>query len=318
MISQLEPGQKIVEFFVLRHKEIRTKRDSSEVYLSLELGDASGRIFGSLWNDALKTDASLQRGQIVKVRGVVIDWHGRNHLSIDKIRAANKADKVDLDSFLPRSKESPDLLLNKLRKYAEDVREPFLKQLLQRVFNDQGLAEQLIKSPGGKLWHHCYRGGLLEHTLNVVRICRAMTQIYAQLDKDLLTTGAILHDIGKIKEYSANGFFDFSDEGRLHGHIAIGCHLVSMWIEEIKDFPASLKKELLHLVLSHQGGKEHGSPVEPMTREAFVLNFADELDAKLGAFERIYEREYEPGKKWSNYVNLMNRFFYFGESDDKK
>jgi len=315
MISDFNPGQKVVEFFVLRHKEIRNKRDSSEIYLSLELGDASGRIFASLWNDAAAMNAALHVGQIVKVRGLVIDWHGKNHLSVDKIRAAKNSDNVELDAFLPRSKESPKVLLQKLSAYIDQVDEPFLKTLLLNMFSDEKITLRLQRAPGGKLWHHCYSGGLLEHTLNVVQSCVALSSNYPSLDKSLLICGAMLHDVGKIVEYSTVGFFEYSDEGRLHGHISIGFHLVAGWIEEIEGFPEELKKNVLHLVLSHQGKREHGSPVEPMTREAFVLNYADELDARLAAFDRIYEREQEPGKKWSNYVNLLDRFLYFGDRD---
>ena len=318
MISDFQPGQKLVEFFVLRHKEIRNKRDSSEIYLSLELGDASGRIFGSLWNDAAAMHDALHEGRIVKVRALVIDWNGRNHLSIEKIRAAKNSDHVDIDTFLPRSKESPQVLLEQLSAYIEQVDDPFLKKLLLGVFENDKIILRLQRAPGGKLWHHCYSGGLLEHTLHVVQSCIVLSSNYPSLNKALLICGAMLHDIGKIVEFSTNGFFDYSDEGRLHGHISIGFHLVAGWIDAIDGFPNELKKELLHLILSHQGKREHGSPVEPMTREAFVLNCADELDAKLAAFDRIYEREQEPGKKWSNYVNLLDRFFYFGDKDASK
>jgi 3'-5' exoribonuclease len=313
MISDFKSGQKFVDFFVLRHKEMRTKRDSSECYLSLELGDASGRIFGSLWNDVIAMNESLHEGQIIKVRGVVIDWHGKAHLSVDKIRAVKETDDINLDNFLPHSNESPEILVKRLVKFIKDVDDPFLKQLLHNIFKDTEITKPLEKTPGGKLWHHCYTGGLLEHTIMVVNACKTTAAAYERINKSLLITGAMLHDIGKIVEYSANGFFEYSDEGRLHGHISIGFHLVAARIEKIEGFPDELKKELLHLILSHQGSKENGSPVAPMTREALILSSADELDAKLGAFDRIYAREYEPGKKWSNYVNLMDRFFYFGQ-----
>ncbi|MDZ7725823.1 MAG: HD domain-containing protein [candidate division KSB1 bacterium] len=135
------------------------------------------------------------------------------------------------------------------------------------------------------------------------------------LDQDLLLTGAMLHDIGKMKEYDCKGFIDYSDDGRLIGHIMLGYGFVKSYIDKIDGFPETLKRELLHLLISHQGKREKGSPVEPMMREAFVLYYADELDSKLGAFDRIYKREYEKGKSWSSYVKLLNRFLYFG--DDK-
>ena len=316
MISDLKAGQKFVDFFVLRHKELRTKRDSSETYLSVELGDASGRIFGSLWQDVEEMNTTLQSGQIVKVRGVVIDWRGKAHLSIDKIRSAVETDKVDIEQFLPRSRENPQELLIKLTAYIKEIDEPHLQQLVTGVFENPDITDRLLRTPAGKLWHHCYMGGLLQHTLSVVRHCISMAKEYENINVPLLIAGAMLHDIGKIIEYKTEGYFDYSDEGRLHGHVTIGYHMVATMIDQIKEFPETLRLELLHLILAHQGAREKGSPAPPMTREAFILNAADELDAKMGAFARIYQREFEPGKKWSNYVNLLDRFLYFGEKEE--
>lgn len=315
MISQLEAGQTVTDFFILRSKEKRTKKGSSEFYLSVELGDCSGRIFGSLWKNINDVDALLKPGVVVKVRGKVIDWHGRPHLSIDKLRLATEGDNISPDAFLPRSKTALKTLLESFRSQADQVQEPFLKMILTRVLENSEWRQKLKKAPAGKLWHHCYVGGLLEHTLNVTRLVRTIAENYEHINRDLLVTGALLHDIGKIYEYDANGFIDYTDAGRLHGHIAIGYHVVASIVDSIPEFPQHLRNELLHLILSHQGAKEHGSPAVPMSREALILNAADDLDAKLGAFERIFEREHEPDKPWSNYVNLLDRFLYFGNGN---
>ena len=192
-----------------------------------------------------------------------------------------------------------------------------LKKLWAAVTQNDELIEKLQKAPGGKLWHHCYLGGLLEHSNNVARLVLSIADNYQHLNRDLLLTGALLHDLGKIIEFKWQGFIDYSDVGRLHGHISIGYHFIASEIEKIKDFPPTLRDEVLHLVLSHQGKLEQGSPVVPMMREAMILYYADELESKIGAFDRIEENEHEPGKVWSNYVKLLDRFLYFGDGTAK-
>ncbi len=304
----------MTDFFVVRKKEIRTKRESSEIYLSLELGDASGRIFGSLWKNAAEAYSALREGEAAKVRAMVIDWKGRPHLSIERIRPVSANDKVDLDKFLPTATVDVDEVLGEISHLIESVRTALLKDLLKSIFDDEPLLSAFRKAPGGKLWHHCYAGGLAEHTLAIAKIALQIADFYPRIQKDILLTGALLHDIGKVREYETKGFIDFSDEGRLQGHIAIGYHLVANHIERIENFPKSLRDQILHLILAHQGKLEQGSPVTPMTREALVLYYADELDSKLNAFERIFERENEAGKKWSQYVRLLDRYLYFGDA----
>jgi len=318
MISDFKIGQKITAFFILRHKERRMKKASSESYLSFELGDASGRIFGSLWNAAEIDEHDLIVGGIVKIRATVIEWHDKPYLNIDQIRPAGEADQVTIEDLLPKAARPVEQLLAEFNANIDSVCDDHLKALLTNLVADKDIRQLLQQAPGGKLWHHCYMGGFLEHTLSVVKIVQAVVQNYPHVNADLLIAGALLHDIGKLFEYQWDGYIEYSDEGRLHGHIALGYHLVAARIEAQPDFPAELRRHLLHLILAHQGQKEQGSPVVPMTREAFILYYADELDSKLGAFERICEQEREEGKRWSNYVNLMDRFFYFGDEAPHK
>ncbi|MBN1479757.1 HD domain-containing protein [candidate division KSB1 bacterium] len=318
MITDMTSGQKITEYFILRRKDFRTKKDNNETYLSVELGDASGRIFGSVWGTAVDIEPLLKVGQLVKVKATVIDWHGRPFLSINKIRPVNDGDGVSLEHFIPRSKKAPEKLFDEFTALANKVENEPLKRLLQHIINDEHMVASLKRAPAGKLWHHCYLGGLLEHSINVAHLALSIAEHYPSINRDLLLTGALVHDIGKIVEYNWDGLVDFSDVGRLHGHICIGYALLACLIDTIQDFPASLRNELLHLVLSHQGKQEHGSPVPPMTREAFVLSYADDIDSKLAAFDRIHESEMEPGKKWSSYVKLLDRFLYFGQDSSQQ
>lgn len=316
MINEIKPGQVIEDFFVLRKLECRTQKEKGVLYLSLELGDASGRIFGSLWHNVKKNQKILKEGDIVKIKARIIDWKGKPHLSIDRIRLSTDNDKVDIEKLIPKANCNPVTCYQSLIDLVNSVKEKNLRALLSAVYLDKSIKNDLFRAPAGKLWHHCYEGGLMEHTLNVCRIVDSVAVHFNQIDRDLLLTGALLHDIGKINEFDSGNFIEYSDEGRLCGHISMGFHIVAGYIEKIEKFPQELRNKLLHLILSHQGQLEHGSPVVPMTREALILYYADEMDSKLNAFERIYKKEKSLNKNWSSYVKLMDRFFYFG--NDKK
>ncbi|MBN2411968.1 HD domain-containing protein [candidate division KSB1 bacterium] len=314
MINEIKPGQVVEDFFVLRKIECRTQKEKGTVYLSLELGDASGRIFGSLWHNVKKTSKVLKEGDIVKLKAKTIDWKGKPHLSIDRIRLANENDKVETETLVAKAHVNPALCYQKLIELINTIEEKNLRTLLSDIYQDDSIKNDLFRAPAGKLWHHCYEGGLLEHTLNVCRIVESVAGLFHHIDRDLLLTGALLHDIGKINEFITGNFIEYSDEGRLCGHISIGYHIVASFIEKIEKFPPALQNKILHLILSHQGQQDHGSPVVPMSREAFILYYADEMDSKLDAFERIFNKEKSQNKNWSSYVKLMDRFFYFGDN----
>jgi 3'-5' exoribonuclease len=314
MIKDFKPGQNITDFFLVRNKELRDKKHKKGFYLSIELGDSTGRIFGSLWDGIDTANKQIIIGEPAKVLASVIDWKGRPHLSIQKIRPAKVQDNLNLDEFIPKSEKNIDQLLKDIHEIIKNLQSP-IKALLKNIFSNDTIVQKLRTAPAGKLWHHCYQGGLLEHTLSVTKLVIKICECYRDLNKEMLIAGALLHDIGKLNEFENKGFIEYSDEGRLHSHIVIGYHMVANEIEKIPNFGSQRRNELLHLILSHQGLRENGSPVVPMTKEAFVLHFADELDSKMGAIERIEKREKEAGKKWSHYVKLLDRFLYFGEDD---
>ena len=315
MIRDFKAGDKVLAFFVLRRKELKTRHDSGDAYLSLELADASGRILGSLWDDVQKHFDALNRGDVVKVKGRVIDFHQRAHLSIEKIRKAVKEDEYDLAKLVPVVEQDRDELFARVRKLVASVKNPHLKALLERTFQDERIRHGFYNAPGGKLWHHNYLGGLMEHTLSVTEIALKVGQTYPGVDRDLLLAGALLHDIGKIETYEYKTVIDFTDRGRLLGHIVIGAQIVSEQIKALPDFPDELRDRLLHLILSHQGKLEQASPVVPMTLEGLILYYADELDSKANAFLRIRKKEARHGK-WSAYVRLLERHLYFGPQSE--
>jgi len=322
LVKDLKPGTEVSELFALRKKEL--KEFDGKNFLKLELGDKSGRIDAVIWDKAAEYDQQIETGDVVKVKGFTSSYKNSLQIKIDDILTVPR-EKVDLEDFLPVSDKSPEELLQEYKNVAVSLKNPHLRTLMERILADEKIVEKLKIAPGGKLWHHSYLGGLLEHTLKIVEICQKTGEMYELVDKDLLVTGALLHDIGKITAYNISTFIDFTDEGRLLGHIVEGDRMVHEKIKELSDFPEELALKLRHLILSHQGELEMGSPVVPQTLEATILHFADEMDAQAGAFSYIIKRDKEPnspagraGKKWSDWVPLIKRYIYLGEEEKEE
>jgi 3'-5' exoribonuclease len=311
-IRELKPGDEVLHYFIIRKKEIKEKR-SNEYYLAFEFGDRSGRINGTLWDDVKEANAFIKVHDIVKIKGNVITYRENPHITIEKIRNITPADNISPDDFIPKTTKNTDELFQKIINIIDSIQIQPVRNMFRLILDDDNFIQGFKNSPAGKLWHHNYMGGLLEHTLSVSEICISLSNQYPIVNRDILITGAVLHDIGKISELTTDGFVDYSTEGRLLGHMAIAFEYIAEKISHIQDFPDELRNRILHCILSHHGQKEKGSPVAPMTMEAFLLHYADEIDSTINSFMRIEKKEKEPDKKWSNYVNLLDRFLYFGE-----
>lgn len=308
-IRDLKPGDEANGFFAVRKKEL--KDYNGRLFLKLELGDATGRVDGVLWEDAAAAHGQLEPGSVVKVRGAVTTYRDDLQISIQKIRPA-KAEEFSLDEILPRSKFSREDLEKRFDEQIDRLKNLHLKKLLELFVADKKIFDAYLNAPAGKLWHHNYVGGLVEHSLQMADLAQKVAPFYPLVDAELVVAGALLHDIGKVWQYQITGFIDYATEGRLVGHINSGDHYVASLIEKIAGFPPELTLRLRHLIVSHQGALEQGSPVVPQTPEAFVLYALDELDSKMGALTRIWEKEKKPG--WSEYVNLIGRYIYWGEN----
>ncbi len=309
-ISDYVQNETATSFAVVRKKEV--KEFDGGVFLSLELGDASGRIGAVWWEPDRFALEELEEGDIVKVRGTVGAYRGRPQLKIGRLRRAEKGE-FKLSELLPHSKVPPEELKGRVLAMSDKVENSFIKELMDSFWKDEQFLESYIKASAGKLWHHSYIGGLAEHSLNVTEICLDMARRYDFLDRDLLIFGGLFHDMGKIYQYEIGAFIDYSDEGRLVGHINIADSMVAERAKEIQAFPPRLLSAMRHLILSHHGSKEFASPIEPQIPEAFVLYYADEIDSKMGAIERI--RDKTGGEGWSDFVKLLNRYLYFGEKN---
>jgi 3'-5' exoribonuclease len=313
-VKDLKPGLEVTEFFVLRKKEL--KEYDGQRFLKLELGDRSGRIDAVIWENLDQLYDQAKVGEIVKVKGWVSTYKEMAQLKVDRIRKA-KEEEIDWTDFLPAVEKGANLLVDDFKSIVQTIKNPYLKRVLELIIEDSFWMERFKRAPGGKLWHHAKIGGLLEHTLKVVFICEKAAEMYDLVDRDLLITGALVHDIGKVSSYSAGGFFDYTDEGRLLGHIVSGDELIDRKLQKISDFPQDLALKLKHLILSHQGQLELASPVLPQTIEAIILHYADEMDAQADAFSHIIRTQKIKGKRWSDWVHLINRFIYLGEDEEE-
>ena len=308
-IRNINLGEKITEFFVVRKVEVR--RHDDKPYLSMELGCARGRIHATYWGeDTPDFAAALTEGDVVKVQGHGTDYKGQRWLKVEKMRKA-KPGEVAPEALLPQGRYSTKILWGRLKKVIESVKHAEMGQLLRTIFEkDRDFAKKFATFPAAKLWHGAHTGGLIEHTLRVTKLCETASTFYPDCRRDLLVTGALLHDIGKVEEISTEGFFDYSARGRLIGHIVIGATAVSRAIREIGKFPPQIEDELLHIILAHHGTMEMGSPVEPKTLEAMILHHADMLDAQSDGVQHIIERDLPRGEQFSEYVKILGRFIY--------
>jgi len=299
------PFEPVTTFVVVRKKDVREFNDRT--FLTLELGDSSGRIAAVWWEPDRSAVEELQPGDIIKVKGEVQEYRGKPQLKVLKMRRA-KEDEYDLADLLAASKYSREELKARVLAVTERIEDGYVRQLADSFWSDENFFNEYTRAAAGKLWHHAYIGGLAEHSLNVTEICLDMVRRYDYLNRDHLIFGGLFHDMGKMSQYKITAFIDYSDEGRLVGHINWADHLIANHAEAIENFPEKTLMLLRHLILSHHGELDFGAPVVPQTPEAFILHYADEIDSKMGAVARIMEKT---GSGWSEYVNLISRHLYF-------
>jgi 3'-5' exoribonuclease len=308
-VNQLQPGERITEFFALRKADLLEK--DGRFRLSIELGDATGRVKGVMW-DATKEHARLYKaGQIVKVRGQVGTYLDQPQIRVERLRPA-KEEEYDLGDYFRKSSKTTEELGKLLDAMIERVENSYLRKLLDAVFSDE-IRQRYLTAPAAKLLHHDYIGGLADHSLSMAEVIVRLADHYPKLDRDLLICGTLFHDIGKLWEYEVTAAIDYTDAGRLVGHISQGDEFVAARADSIENFPEDLLMHVRHLIVSHQGEREKGSPILPQTPEAVFLHSVDELDANMGTVEKIRERTEDSG--WSEYSRIMNRFFFFGRGE---
>ncbi|MEA1996219.1 MAG: HD domain-containing protein [Gemmatimonadota bacterium] len=310
LLREYKTGEKVDSVCMLTSLTVKETRQQKP-YLRLEFGDSSGRVAGVMWEGFDQEVTETPQGTILRIEGKMEEWEGRAQVSVKRINLPPPG-SYDPAALLPSSERDTGKMLAELDSIIETVGSRPLHGLLCSIFGDSRFRGQFAKAPAAKRWHQPYVGGLLEHTLNVHSHAVALARRYPGVETDLVTAGALVHDIGKTAEYSLETFFETSTRGRLLGHLVIGVEILGDWIRSTNEFPEKVGWHLKHIILSHHGRLEFGSPVLPRTLEALIVHFADDLDAKMSGVMRIMEREREEPKEWTSYVKLMEREFFKG------
>jgi 3'-5' exoribonuclease len=301
----------VTSYFLLSSVSVRDKRGSSEQYLALTVADRSGSLEARMWDDVASAVSTCAEGCYVKVMGQVSKYNGRFQITIAKMRLASDSE-IDPADFVPTSKYNVDEMWGELRGYVEGFANPDLRRLVFVFLDDPEIGPAYRTAPAAKVLHHAWIGGLLEHVLTLVRVCRAAAPFYPEVDPDLLVTGAILHDIGKIRELSWKSSFSYTLEGQMIGHICIAQTMLRDKVAGLSDFPERLRILIEHMILSHHGKYEFGSPKLPMTPEALLLSALDDLEAKMQAMRNEFARNAAAGKsgaEMTDWVRSMERPF---------
>jgi 3'-5' exoribonuclease len=286
-ITDLADGQMVASMFLVREKEVRTSQRTGTSWLHLELVDRTGTISAKMWENFATLAATFECNDVVQIRGRVKLYNGRKELTLEQIIPALERD-YDLGDFLPHTKYDVEKLYADMRQAIAGMKNPWLKKLLTSVVDDPAIAHRFKHAPAAMTMHHAYIGGLLEHVVSLIGLAADVSAHYPELDADLLLTGVVLHDIGKLDELRYTRAIDYSTEGRLLGHITIGVGLVREKRKAIPGFPEPLGVLVEHLILSHHGSYEFGSPSLPQIPEALALHFIDDMDSKMaGVFATV-------------------------------
>jgi 3'-5' exoribonuclease len=308
-VNMLEAGQAVDDIFVARDKQLAHKKDGAP-YLTLTLVDRTGDVKAVVWDQVQAISKAFAAGDYVRVQGKVTEYKGTPQLVLRHLERAHP-DQLDARDFLPATQRDVNQMMDRLIQISRTVENEHLSRLLTAFFEDPAFVELFKTAPAAKKMHHAYLGGLLEHTLSIVRLIQAISTHYKGIDTDLLLTGGILHDIGKVHEFTYETHIDYSDAGRLLNHIVIGVEMLEKKIATLHDFPDDLALVLKHLIVSHHGIRDFGSPEPPKTLEAIILNYLDELDAKVTAVRTFMEAD-DPQAPWTSYHRVLERYFFRG------
>ncbi len=297
-------GKEVISFYLVTEKELREGKN--DYYLRLRLQDRSGNIAGNVWKDAKKEAENFSEGDVIKVKATVVSYKGQIQLNISKTRFADHSE-YDIDQFLARSKKDPDHLAEQLFSFVDKVENPFLNKLLRSIFEDKEFFARFLLTPAAKSWHHNYRHGLIEHTVSVALLCDFVSVLYP-VNYDLLISGALLHDLAKVLEYGSKPVIEFTDIGRLVGHLSLSDQLVCEHAKLIPGFPENLLILLRHLILAHHGEYEKASVRLPQTLEAVVLHHCDNLDAQSVGVAQLIEAAPKDAE-WTEFDKLNGRYY---------
>ncbi|MEA3489849.1 MAG: HD domain-containing protein, partial [Candidatus Omnitrophota bacterium] len=312
-VFDLKINEKIDSVFILRKKNLKlTKYDKP--YLQLSFQDKTGKIEGRSWENAEKFNEAVETGDVVRVKGTVDKYREEKQLKVDFLEKADE--RAFRYEDMVRVVENRDEIYGKILEYFKTIKNPWILSLAEQFAGDDDLMSRFIGGIGAKSWHNAYVGGLIEHTYEVMVIVDRMCELYPEADRDIMIIGSFIHDIGKIFELDSKNL-EYTVEGGLLGHIAIGHKILVDMIGRIRDFPRDLCLRIEHIILSHHGEYEQQSPVLPKTLEATIVYQADELVSQANAVKEIRVSQSEEGKVWSDFVGIKGRKYYVKDAGDE-
>ncbi len=313
-VKELVEGGQIRDLFAVSRKNLMETKNGKP-YLALSLMDKTGEIEARLWDKAEHFAPLAEEGAFVLVTAVVKSYREQLQLGVSSLEQV-ALEQVSLENFFPASDRDSDEMARELKQYIREMQDTGLHKLLAAIFQGEVL-EQFLKAPAAKKMHHAYIGGLAEHSLSIAGMAVKTAGHYPLLDKDMLVAGALLHDLAKIREFDFSTLpFNYTDQGRLVGHLVLGVEMVREASASIPEISRERVDQLCHLILSHHGQLEYGSPVLPMTPEAMLLHHLDDMDAKMNYVERLRGNMQEPGWQWTEYQRPLERFLYLNADAD--
>lgn len=313
-VKDLAQGTEVEAVFVAAEKTLATKKDGAP-FLQLAFKDATGSVKAVAWDNVEALSSRFTAGDYVKVWARVSGYRGETQLVVGDLEKVDPAG-VDPGDFIPATTKNRDQMLERLKKILGTVTDPDIKALVDLFFEDDEFVRELSTAPAAKKMHHAYVGGLLEHTLSVTLLADLTAAHYQGMDRDLLVAGAFFHDIGKIKELSMASGIDYSDPGRLLSHLILGVAMVDEKLRLLPGFPEPKALLLKHLIVSHHGSREFGSPEPPKTLEAVALNILDDLDAKIMGI-RTFMEKHDDGGAWTPFHRIHERHFFLGRPEEE-
>jgi 3'-5' exoribonuclease len=305
-VKDLTADQAITGFFLVHVKEVRNTA-AGKPYLRLELGDCSGTVEARMWDQFDELAKDIKRDDFVKIQARVEIYRNRMQLALQQFRVA-RPEEIDLADFLPHTPFNVEEMFQKLLGYVQELKNPWLKRLAAGIFSDPRIVPRFKRAPAAKVMHHAYLGGLLEHVVGLCGLAQAIAGHYPELDVDLLLIAAMLHDVGKLDELCYEKALGYTTEGQLLGHIVMELETVSNAMEMIEGFPPKLKAVVQHILISHHGQYDFGSPKLPMIREALAFHYMDDMDSKMAAIRNALAGDSgEP--EWSMFSAALGRKF---------
>src|SRR5690348_16055216 len=295
----------VTSTFVVVAKQIKPKK-SGEPYLALTLGDRSGQLEAKMWDNVEEVLEAFEQDDFLKIKGLINKYKNRFQLTIHKLRKLGESE-IDFADYLPKTTKDIDQLWQALAGFVASIQNPYLKSLVQAFMADPEIAAAYRNAPAAKTLHHAYIGGLLDHVVSLFRSCDLICKNYPQVNRDLLFTGAFLHDIGKIHELTYNRSYSYTTKGQLLGHMIIELEMLQAKLALLPGFPDELKTLIEHLIISHHGQYDFGSPKLPMFPEALMLHYLDDLESKMEAMRAHFEREAGLDSPWTSYNSSLGR-----------